>query len=96
MTSPVTTEMLNESISMTSPVTTEMEGNNSYIVSFMMPPSYTLDTLPEPNDKRIVLKEVSDQTIAVYTFGGRANESRSNQKLALFKEQLNINGLETD
>jgi hypothetical protein len=52
MTAPVEMEPLSQKINMTKPVLTE--GNdNTWIVSFIMPNEFTLETLPKPNNKDI-------------------------------------------
>lgn len=78
MTVPVNTEEADfEKIAMTVPVNTEQEeGQGVYKVSFVLPSEYTLETLPTPNDKRVVIKEVPAQKIAVRRFTWSVNETR--------------------
>lgn len=73
MTAPVTTETVgaSENIGMTTPVTEEKTEANFQRISFAMPSKYTMDTLPEPNDKRIYFKEFKGQKTAVLRFKGR-------------------------
>ena len=49
MTAPVLQESVSEKISMTAPVIQERKGN-AWIMSFVMPEGYTLETLPVPLD----------------------------------------------
>jgi hypothetical protein len=72
MTAPVTTGA-SEKIAMTAPVETHRQGT-SMVMTFMMPSVYTLETLPEPNDPRIVFETVPARTIAVVSFSGRWTE----------------------
>ena len=67
MTTPVAIE--SERLAMTTPVAIESE-NGEQIVSFVMPPGRTMDTLPVPNDARVTLREVPARTIAVLTYRG--------------------------
>ena len=72
MTAPVNTEK----IEMTMPVNTEEEADSgAYNVSFVMPSKYTLETLPEPNDKRVKLREVPAHKVAVRRFSWTTSES---------------------
>ncbi len=49
-----------QKIEMTSPVGQKRE-NDSWVVSFMMPASYTMETLPQPKDPKITLRQVPVQ-----------------------------------
>lgn len=77
MTVPVNTEeSASEKIAMTVPVNTEkVQESNTYKISFVMPSKYTLETLPEPNDKRVVLREVPAHKVAVRRFSWTTSES---------------------
>ena len=68
MTAPVT-QSKGETIEMTAPVTQTAKGS-SWIIRFMMPHSYTMRTLPKPDDDRILLKTIHARRIAVLKFSG--------------------------
>ncbi|HNA74731.1 MAG TPA: heme-binding protein [Candidatus Obscuribacter sp.] len=72
MTAPVVQET-SEKIAMTVPVTVE-KLNMSMTMSFYMPSKYTLQSLPEPLDKRIKLSQVPPRKFAVLRFSGFATE----------------------
>ena len=75
----------NEKIAMTSPVT--MELGDSTKMMFMVPKSYNLDALPNPNNDRIVFEKHSEKIIAAIRFDGWAdNEKIENYKSILIKE----------
>ena len=62
-------------ITMTAPVTQEAVkgeggGDSTWKVRFVMPEEYTLDTLPQPNDKRIKLVKIPAFQVAVIRFSG--------------------------
>ena len=62
MTAPVEMEPLPQKINMTKPVLTE--GNdNTWIVSFIMPNEFTLETLPKPNNKNIKISSITKREI---------------------------------
>jgi hypothetical protein len=73
MTSPVATEQsqkIAQKIAMTAPVQTEKQGT-SLRITFMMPSEFTLETLPIPNDSRIVFRQVPAKKAAAIKFSGR-------------------------
>jgi hypothetical protein len=76
MTSPVTAQQpTSETIAMTAPVVTKSSGD-SRIVAFVMPGSYTLQSLPTPKDSRVKLVEVPEKTMAVLRFSWFRNDAR--------------------
>lgn len=90
MTSPVIEKSsLSESIAMTSPVIATIEGE-SHTIAFGMPRSYTLETLPTPNDNRIQIVTIPEKKMAVIRFSWlRTNyrvESKKKELLGLLKK----------
>jgi len=90
MLAPVTSEK----ISMTAPVTEEQAGEHVFRVSFAMPSKFTLETLPEPQDKRITFKVIESRRTAAIRFSGRVHEKLANEKTeelrtCLSKERFN-------
>ena len=72
MTAPVAqipASQAQEKIPMTAPVT-EIQGANAWLVRFIMPSTYTLDTLPIPNDSRVRLLGLPPTRFAVIRFSG--------------------------
>ena len=63
MTAPVAQEQKGEKISMTAPVS-QQSVKGKWAVSFMMPASYTMETLPIPDDPNITLRQVSARWVA--------------------------------
>lgn len=49
-------------------------------IHFVMPPQYTLATLPVPNDPRVQLRQVEEQRMAVVRFSGLAGEAKVEAK----------------
>lgn len=72
-----------ENIAMTAPVIATTEGE-SQILSFNMPRSYTLETLPIPNDSRIQIIMIPSKKYAVMTFSWY----RSDTKIKRMQEKL--------
>ena len=69
MTAPVQ-QSEGERIGMTAPVG-RTETAEGWLVSFVMPARYTRETLPEPRDPRIRLREIPARTVAAIRFSGR-------------------------
>ena len=74
MTAPVSQQQSNEEIAMTAPVGQQQLGDG-WAISFMMPNTYTIETLPVPEDDRVVLRQVPSQTIAAIRYSGFWSES---------------------
>jgi hypothetical protein len=74
MTAPVSQEPRPEKIKMTAPVGQQpVEGG--WAVSFMMPASYSMETLPEPDDPDIKLRQVPASRMAAVRYSGFWSES---------------------
>lgn len=80
MTAPVLQEPEGQEIAMTAPVIQEPAGTSRWIVRFVMPEEFTLNTLPKPNDDRVELTERPAMTMAVQRFSGFNTEARLNAK----------------
>lgn len=72
MTAPVAQQPTSEKIAMTAPVT-QTQDAGQWVVRFTMPGSYTLETLPEPNDSRVHLRVAAPARFAVIRFSGLAS-----------------------
>lgn len=93
---PMTVPVNTEKIDMTMPVNTEEEADSgAYNVSFVMPSKYTLETLPEPNDKRVKLREVQAHKVAVRRFSWTTSESAFTKNEAELLKALSRDGVET-
>lgn len=73
MTAPVVQTPEGEKIKMTSPVS-QQQINETWAVSFMMPASYTLESLPEPKDATVLLRQVPAQQMAALRYSGSWNK----------------------
>jgi hypothetical protein len=96
MTAPVTQEPRGEKIKMTAPVGLQ-PAEGRWAVSFMMPTSYTLETLPVPDDPGIILRKVPARRIAAVRYSGFWSEKnylhyKKMLKAWILKEDLIITG----
>jgi effector-binding domain-containing protein len=83
MTAPVSQEKKGEKISMTAPVS-QQSVQGKWAVSFTMPASYTMDTLPAPDDSNIKLRQVPARRVAAVRYSGFWSE----EKYLLNKDKL--------
>lgn len=84
MTAPVISEAKNsETISMTAPVLAETAGN-LHTISFVMPRSHSMESLPVPTDNRVKIVEVPTKKFAVLMFSWYMTDShRTNMEKKL-------------
>lgn len=92
MTAPVTQGPVSEKIDMTSPVGQQRK-DGRWAVSFMMPSSYSLETLPVPKDPNVILRQVPARYIAAVRYSGFWSEKgylRNLDKLNAWMEKQNL------
>lgn len=93
MTSPVSQKAAPEKIAMTSPVG-QREADQGWAVSFMMPASYTMETIPVPDDPNVVLREIPAHRAAAIRYSGRWSEKSYKKHLATLQEWMKSENLE--
>jgi DNA gyrase inhibitor GyrI len=92
MTVPVTEIASPKKIAMTVPVTS-VTGEGKMTMRFYMPSHYTLETLPEPVDKRIKFTKLPTARYAVIKFSGLArqdNIARHEVKLRKYLKECDL------
>jgi hypothetical protein len=93
MTTPVEVTR-SEKIAMTTPVT--VTGESSFRVAFIMPSAYTLQTLPQPKDRRVQIKQIPARSLAAIRFSGYFNEDTIQQNKQRLSQWLREKGIETE
>ncbi len=93
MTAPVSQEPAGQEIAMTAPVGQQAVGN-SWVVSFMMPASYDLASLPEPLDSSVYLREIPARRMAVIRYSGGWSRKSYQEHLAQLEEWMDRRQLE--
>lgn len=78
MTAPVI-QQPSEKIAMTAPVIQQGSGNE-WNVRFVMPVSYTLASLPKPNNTVVTLHEITSKRYVAIRFSGMAGEETLKEK----------------
>lgn len=92
MTTPVT-QTASEKIAITAPVIAGKGTAGKSIYSFVLPAKYTMATLPAPVDKRVKIKTVTQQQVAVLRFSGLFGEKIFLQKRKQLLAMLNRDGI---
>ncbi|MEO9079298.1 MAG: heme-binding protein [Rhodanobacter sp.] len=89
MTAPVAQQAVSEKIAMTAPVAQTQNATGTWVVRFTMPSTWTLQTLPVPDDSTITLRNTEPARFAVLQFSGLAQpsdvETKSSELLTLVK-----------
>ena len=94
MTAPVTQSPAPATIEMTTPVT-RAPVTGGYVVQFTMPGEYILETLPEPLDPQVKLREISGGRFAVIRYTGTWSECNYDEHLEKLERGLKAAGLRT-
>jgi hypothetical protein len=92
MTAPVSQVPASEKIQMTAPVG-QQRVQEQWAVSFMMPKSYTLSSLPQPKDPSVVLRQVPAQKMAAVRYSGTWSEKNYSQAKSELESWVRKNGL---
>ena len=94
MTAPVAQTPAPVKIEMTAPVS-QAAVKGGYVVQFTMPGEYTLETLPEPLDPQVKLREVSGGRFAVIRYSGTWSERNYQEHLEKLERGVEAAGLRT-
>ena len=99
MTAPVNQKARSEKIAMTAPVN-QQKSEGKYAISFVMPSKYTRETLPEPLDANVRLREIPSRKMAAIRYSGSWSRKKYEAKKALLEEfikkkELHITGEDT-
>ncbi len=102
MTSPVMRQEASSSrkIAMTAPVMSResedagmSENTEGHVITFVMPAEFTMETLPKPNNDRVVIREAPAKRYAVVRFSGHAREGLVEEKQGALIAALQQDGL---
>ncbi len=82
-------------IAMTAPVVQSPRpgDNETYVFSFIMPSSFTMETLPDPLDPRISLRAVDGKRVAARSYSGSWSEKRYRDNETRLLEAIAAEGL---
>jgi SOUL heme-binding protein len=91
MTAPVQ-QQLSQTIKMTAPVTQKL-ADDHWTVRFTMPQTWTLDSLPVPDDTRVKLLLVPERQYAVLRFSGLASDDTIKARTAELRNYASLHHL---
>jgi effector-binding domain-containing protein len=94
MTAPVSQQAREQKIAMTAPVSQQARGED-WAVSFMMPSSFTMETIPEPNDPAVVIRQIPAHRAVAIRYSGFWSEEKYQAHLEKLRSWIGANGLET-
>lgn len=92
MTAPVSQQAAGEKIAMTAPVSQQASGD-AWAVSFMMPASYTMESIPQPKNPLVKLRLVPAQRVAAIRYSGFWSEKSYQKHRAQLEEWMQKRGL---
>jgi effector-binding domain-containing protein len=95
MTAPVSQEPSSEKIPMTAPVNQEKVGE-AWRITFLMPSSLTMETLPKPLDPRVKLMKIPGRLMAALSYSGTWSRERYEGKEQRLKELIRQRGLKIE
>ena len=84
-----------EKMAMTAPVGTSgpATGGGKFTISFVMPSKYTLETLPVPDDSRVLLRQVPARKVAAVIFSGRWTDANFKEHTEVLLKALASRGI---
>jgi len=91
MTAPVS-QSTGEKIEMTAPVGQEKSGDQ-WVVSFMMPASYTMETLPVPDDSKVTLRQIPARRMVAVRYSGFWSEKNYKKNKLKLENWIQQEGL---
>lgn len=94
MTAPVSQEPSSQKIAMTAPVSQEA-ADNGWLISFMMPRSFTMQTIPKPTNPAVEIRRNPAYRAAAIRYSGTWSENNYNKYHDKLTDWLNEQGLQT-
>ena len=97
MTAPVTVvdqSVKNAKIAMTAPVGIESNAGK-WVVSFVMPAEYTMETIPKPLNSQVQLRQIPAVKKAVISFSGFYNDQKVAEKTLELEQWMKTKNLQS-
>jgi len=92
MTAPVNQKSGSEKIAMTAPVN-QQASEGKYVVSFLMPSKYTMESLPEPLNPDVKLRQIPAHKMAAVRYSGSWSRKRYEANKSLLEDFIKKKGL---
>ena len=90
MTAPVS-QVQSEKIAMTAPVG-QQAAEGGWAVSFMMPSSYTMETIPQPKDESVVIRQIPAYRAVAIRYSGFWSEKKYLEHLEKLNDWIDSDG----
>ena len=90
MTAPVTQAPAPLKIEMTAPVTQAAapDTNGRYVIGFVMPAQYTRESIPQPTDERVTIRQIPARVMAVLGYSGTWGQERYAEHEKTLREEI--------
>jgi len=90
MTAPIQQQAMapDERIAMTAPVTQSPDGENTWVVRFIMPSALPLEALPAPGNEAVRLRELPRRRVVAVRFSGRADDALMTEQEQRLREWM--------
>ena len=95
MTAPVNQQKTGKKIAMTAPVNQQAQ-QDQWVISFVMPKKFTMETLPKPQDDRITLVPVQAYRAAAIRYSGFWSKAGYQKHLDKLQKYMTENNLEAE
>jgi hypothetical protein len=82
-----------EKIALVQPEKTVKTSGDHWRITFNLPSGYTLQTLPYPDDSRVVFREVPEQKIAAFEYSGNWSKFRYEERKKKLLDWVRKNGM---
>jgi hypothetical protein len=93
MTAPVQQKPVSQKIAMTAPVQ-QTPSDEGWLIAFVVPSEFDQDTVPQPTNPQVTIREVPEQLMAVLTYSGRWTENNQSEHRQLLLNTLAAAGVE--
>ena len=92
MTAPVQQQASSQKIAMTAPVQQTMAAEG-WLVAFVVPSEFTAETVPQPTNPEVQIRQVPEQLMAVLRYSGRWTDSNMQKYSAQLLSRLGDAGI---
>ncbi|XP_024516862.1 heme-binding-like protein At3g10130, chloroplastic [Selaginella moellendorffii] len=92
MTTPVLVKNESIKLEMTTPVVSTQEAEDEWKMAFVMPSSYTEETLPTPEDSSVTIRRVPAALMAVTSFSGLVSDEEVRKREEKMRQSIKLDG----
>lgn len=89
---PNSNETDSAKIAMTAPVTQQASASGKWTITFTMPASYTMESLPKPVDDRVTVRQLQPMKYVALRFGGFNTRSNVDESIARLRKLADAQG----